>query len=67
MIPLMKALMLNAPSRTAKLPQRADARARAIPTGESEETLKAFTEIHRSKRFTAAAAHQAFAGVKRKK
>ena len=67
MMEAMKALVINTPSRTAKMPLREDARARAVVTGETDQTLKAFTEIHRSKRFTAAAAHQAFAGVKRKK
>ena len=65
MMKAMKALVINTPSRTAKMPQREDAR--TVITGETDQTLTAFTEIHRSKRFTAATAHQTFAGVKRKK
>lgn len=67
MMEAMKDLVITTPSRTVEMPLREDARARAVVTGETDQTLKVFTEIHRSKRFTATAAHLAFAGVKRKK
>ncbi len=38
-----------------------------IVTGQSDETLQLFAGIHKSKRFTVDAAHQSFAGLKRKK
>ena len=48
----------------------APAKVRSAPlvvTGQSDETLKLFAGIHNSKRFTVDAAHQSFAGLKRKK
>ena len=38
-----------------------------VVTGQSDETLQLFAGIHKSKRFTVDAAHQSFAGLKRKK
>ena len=67
MISPMKALLINPPSTLGKRRGKAEAPAPGITTGERAVTLKAFAAIHRSQRFTAASAHQAFAGVKRKK
>lgn len=71
MISSMKALQIHPARRVEKVPAKpgtsASAPAPAVNTGESAATLDAFAAIHRSKRFTAASAHQAFAGVKRKK
>lgn len=69
MISLMKALQIHPARRVEKAPAKpaTSDSAPAVNTGESAATLDAFAAIHRSKRFTAASAHQAFAGVKRKK
>lgn len=67
MISAMKALQINPARRVEKVPAKTAAPSSCMATGESMATLDAFAAIHRSKRLTAASAHQAFAGVKRKK
>ena len=67
MISAMKALLINPPRTLGKRLGKVEAPAPSITTGERAATLKAFAAIHRSKRLTVASAHQAFAGVKRKK
>ena len=67
MISLMKALQINPARRIEKAPEKTVGPTPAVVTGESAAALAAFAAIHRSKRLTAASAHQAFAGIKRKK
>lgn len=67
MISPMKALQIHPARRIEKVPAKSATPASVVTTGESVATLDAFAAIHRSKRLTAASAHQAFAGVKRKK
>lgn len=38
-----------------------------VVTGQTDEAMQLFAGLHKSKRFTVDAAHQSFAGLKRKK
>ena len=69
MISPMKALQIHPARRVENAPAKpvTSVSASTVNTGESAATLEAFAAIHRSKRFTTASAHQAFAGVKHKK
>jgi len=55
-------------SSPARGMRAADERSESVVvTGQSVKTLQLFAGIHKSKRFTVDAAHQSFAGLKRKR